>query len=389
MNNKIVIWGDDHHNALGLLRMLGDRGFDILFLVHKLDNRIATSSRYCKKKYIAKGIKDALDYLTQNYTDKDNRAVLIFTADKFSEAANNNLSRLIDYFIVAGPTKEGFLSEIDDKYTMGKIAADCGIIIPETILIPSDPISSVNSFPAIIKPCSPAVKDFKTIQVKNRKQLEKVAQSFIPQKRYVIQQFIQKEADGLVYGCRTMDGNTCLAGICVRNRWSEDGCGSFGYITDIIPDCINVTGIDEFLKKIGFYGLFSVEYALTKDNAYFYEFNLRNDGTSVLFYNAGANIALAYVNSCFGIEEEVQTKVNGKQYLMHEILDRFNIYDGNVSRKQWLEDKEKVTLNFLYDPDDIKPYEIQKSMAIKSFIHHVISRSWINRIRLEIKNRRK
>lgn len=386
---KIVIWGDDHHNALGLLRMLGGRGFDILFLVHLVNNKIATSSKYCEKYYVAKGIYDALSYLTQNYTDKNNKAVLLFTADKFSEAANKNLSRLKDFFIVSGPSKEGLLSEIDDKYTMGMMAAECGITIPETILIPADSIDAVNNYPAIIKPCSPAVKDFKTQIVKNRKQLTAVAKSFVHGKRYVIQPFIQKEADGLVYGCRTWDGNTQLAGICVRNRWSEDGCGSFGYITDVIPDSISITGIDDFLKKIDFHGLFSVEYALTNENAYFYEFNLRNDGTSVLFYNAGSNIALAYVNSCFGIEEKVHTKVNGKQYLMHEILDKFNIYDGNVSRKQWIKEKEKVTLHFLYDPDDMRPYEIQKSKETQTFIHHVISRSWINRLRLKIKNRRK
>ena len=107
----------------------------------------------------------------------------------------------------------------------------------------------------------------------------------------------------------------------------------------------------------------------------------------MLFYNAGANLALAYVNSCFGIEEYVPVKVNGVQYLMHEILDRFNIYDGKVSRKQWLADKKKVTLHFLYDPNDIRPYEIQKANETKAFIHHIISRSWINKVRLKIKNK--
>lgn len=384
---RIVIWGDDHHNALGLLRMLGKRDFNVFFLVHRVNSNIATASRYCTDYLIVQTIEEGLNYLYKNYTDKENKAVLLFTADKYSEAANNNLDKLKDYFYVSGPSKQGLLAEIDDKYVMGEMASKCGINIPNTILVPESSINEIHDFPVIIKPCSPTGKDFKTKVVKGTKYLVKVSNSLIPGKRYVVQAFIEKEADGLIYGCRTHDGKTILAGICIRNRWGDDGCGSFGYITPDIPAAINQAGIARFLERIEFTGLFSVEYALTDDNAYFYEFNLRNDGTSVLFYNAGSNLALAYVNSCFGIIEEVPLKANGKQYLMHEILDQFNIYDGNVSRKQWLKDKEKVTLHFLYDPDDMRPYEIQKSMERKTFIHHIISRSWINKIRLKLKNR--
>ena len=386
-DKRIVIWGDDHHNALGLLRMLGNRGFDILFVVNSCVKNIATASKYCQKYVVVKGIKEGLDYLLQNYSDKENKALLLFTADRYSEAANDNLDRLRDYFIVSGPSRKSLLSEIDDKYTMGQLATECGIKTPDTYLFPEVALNAINSFPVVIKPCSPSGKDFKTKVVKDKKQLAQVAKSLIPGKRYVIQAFIEKEADGLIYGCRTYGGKTILAGICVRNRWGDDGCGSFGYITPDIPSSINKTGIATFLERIDFRGLFSVEYALTKDNAYFYEFNLRNDGTSVLFYNAGSNLALAYVNSCFGIDEDVPLKTISKQYLMHEILDRFNVYDGNVSKKQWLADKEKATLHFLYDTDDMRPYEIQKSLETRTFIHHVISRSWINKIRLKIKNK--
>ena len=142
---------------------------------------------------------------------------------------------------------------------MGQMASECGITIPKTILIPDQPISEMSDFPIIIKPCNPTVKDFKTKIVKNSKRLQKEEKSFPPGKRYVIQEFIKKEADGLIYGCRTWDGKLQLAGICVRNRWGDDQCGSFGYITPDIPDSVCVEGIRRFLEKIDFRGLFSVE----------------------------------------------------------------------------------------------------------------------------------
>ena len=109
MINRIVIWGDDHHNALGMLRMLGGRGFDILFLVHGVDKRIATSSKYCDKYVIVNSIEEGLSFLHCNYKDKINKAVLLFTADKFSEAANADLSNLEKYFYVAGPREQGLI----------------------------------------------------------------------------------------------------------------------------------------------------------------------------------------------------------------------------------------------------------------------------------------
>lgn len=393
MKRRIVIWGDDHHNALGLLRMLGGHGFEILFLVHRVRHEIATASRYCEKYVIVSSIDEGLEYLYRHYSDKNNKAVLLFTADKFSEAANENLEKLKDFFFVAGPSKESSLEQIDDKFYMGELAKKCGINVPDTVLLPPFEESIVKSYPVVIKPCSPKNKEFKVKIVKNRTELSKLYSNLIPTKRYVLQQFIQKEADGLVYGCRTQDGKTYLSGICVRNRWSDDGCGSFGYITGDIPETINTRGISEFLELIDFRGLFSVEFALTENNSYFYEFNLRNDGTAVLFYQSGSNMALTYVNSCFGIKNEASTKSQGKKYLINEFWDEFNVKDGIITKQQWKEDFDKSTIFFYYDPDDMVPYEVQKSLTLKRKLRRIIAKSYINKIRLNLKkqimNRRK
>lgn len=386
MNKKVVIWGDDHHNALGLLRMLGGRGFDILFIINGKAKQIASASKYCAKYIEIIGIQEGLDYLFSNFKNTEEKAVLLFTADKYSEAANANLERLKDFFYVAGPTKQGVLHELDDKYDMSMNAKECGITIPESILLFNQSVFEFSFFPAIIKPCAPTTKDFKIKVVENKKSYERAIKTLLPDKRYIVQRYIDKKADGLIFGCRTYSGQTLLSGICIRNRWSDDGCGSFGFITSKIPEFINQNGIELFLEKIDFRGLFSVEYAITEDNAYFYEFNLRNDGTSVLFYNAGSNAALAFVNSCFG-EGTTESPIvkPGEHYLMNEFWDVFNVKDGIVSKAQWEEDKKKANIFFYYDPDDMKPYEIQRSLTLKRKIRRIISKSWINRKRLELK----
>ena len=387
MIKQVVIWGDDHHNALGILRMLGNRGFDVNFIINGHAKLIASASKYCTRYVEIIGLDAGLKYLLENYQDAVNKAVLLFTADRYSETANNNLDLLEPYFYVAGPSRQGVLTELDDKYTMGMLAKECGINIPETILIPQDNPYCIGCYPLILKPCTPTSKDFKTKVVDSELRYKRALKSLVSGKRYVVQKFIHKEADGLVYGCRTWDGITHLSGICVRNRWSDDGCGSFGYITPDIPDTINKQGIVDFLDKIDFRGLFSVEYAICKDASYFYEFNLRNDGTAVLFYQGGANPVLEYVNSCFEIKEDVPTTVNGKHYLINEIWDKFNVKDGVISRSQYEEDVKKATIFFYYDPDDMRPYEIQISNNKKRYLRRIISKSIVNKIRLNIKRK--
>lgn len=66
-----------------------------------------------------------------------------------------------------------------------------------------------------------------------------------------------------------------LAGTYYKDRWSDDGGASHGYIVPDIPEYTNPKGIESFLREIDYYGLFSVEYGLYKGVAYFYEFNLR------------------------------------------------------------------------------------------------------------------
>ena len=384
MIKRVVIWGDDHHNALGLLRMIGGRGFDVLLIISKkLD--IATVSRFCTRYIVIPKLEDGLQYLIENYKDSENKAVLFFTADRYSEIANNSLSKLRDYFFVCGPIEVGVLQQIDDKFVMGGLASECGFNVPKTYLLPRDKDYPINIYPLIIKPCRPVSKDFKTIIVKDEREYAAALKKLIPEKRYVVQQYIKKIADCLVYGYRTIDGKTIIAGACVRNRWSDDGCGSFGYVTPDLPEGVDAVPISDFLSRINFYGVFSVEYGLTEGNAYFYEFNLRNDGTSHLFYQAGANIALAFVNSCFGEEITESVQIKSKQYLINEFWDRYNVNDKVITKKQYKQDFERSTIFFYYDPDDMEPYNVQKAQNTWRSIRRMISKSMINKVRLEIK----
>ena len=177
-----------------------------------------------------------------------------------------------------------------------------------------------------------------------------------------------------MYGARMMDKKTCIAGALIRDRFCGTGESSHGVITPHLPSCVNVNHIEEYLKRIDYYGLFSFEYGMKDGKAYFFEVNLRNDGTSHFFYQAGANIPLAWAYSSLNLDySQISTIVNGEHFYMDEIYDVQNIKEGKITKSQWKKEREEATIFKYYDKDDIHPYESMlkiktKKLLIGSFV---------------------
>ena len=111
--------------------------------------------------------------------------------------------------------------------------------------------------------------EFKFKLCKSRKELEKTLKYVHHDSVFIIQEYIPKEKDVLVYGGRMMDGKTVLAGAIIRDRFDQRGSTSHGLITANIPGCVDTKKIEQFLEKIDYYGLFSFEYGMVKDRGLF------------------------------------------------------------------------------------------------------------------------
>lgn len=370
ISNKVIIWGADNTHALGVIRQLANNNLDILFLVNGKSKKCATKSKYCPKTYFAKSVKDGLDYLKYNYKDKITKAILLLMGDEVAEIVDKNREQLLPYFHLSGTSKQGLLSIIDDKNIMSELAKRNGFIVPYSIEFKwNSPIVNIK-FPCIIKPTILATnrKDFKSHICWNKNDLVKCIKLMNHKNVYILQEYIRKEYDLLVLGYRNRKGEIILAGTYYKDRWSDDGGGSHGYLIPNIPEYVNPKGIKSFLAEIDYYGLFSVEYGLYNDIAYFYEFNLRNDGTSHIFYQCGANLPLSWIYDCVEYENEVPTKVRGKKYVINEILDQINITRGIISKSNWQKEKEEATAFYFFDQNDMEPWRIANRTA------------WFNRI---------
>lgn len=382
--NKIIIWGRDGFNALGLLRAYGKAGLDVFFLI-KRGRGYASRSRYCVKYHCVESDEEGLQFLLELFSNESAKPIIITPGDEIAIFINNHKEELEKYFIIPGTAEKGLQEKYTDKNNMTDLARDLGILCPKSRYCQWDSdIDDVN-YPCLIKPAHEKAghyNEFKYKICKDRASLEHTLKMVRHTSEFIVMDYIQKEKDICVYGARLSDGNTVFAGSVSCTRYSDSGMYSYGEVTREIPECIDPEKMRSFFERIDYYGLFSVEFGLVGDRAYFFEVNLRNDGTCPFICQAGSNILLAYAYSYAGLDYSgIQTNVTTDRYYIDELFDVENLLTGKVPCSKWKKDKKRATAYLYYDKDDEEPWRylkrrrwvlMAKEMTVKRFRPYIV-----------------
>lgn len=378
--NKVIIWGVDDYNTLGLFRALGKYGLDITFLVFQGIKNCATLSKYCTHFVETPSLEDGLKYLLDNYHDTVNKAVIIDSNDLIAEFLDKHRPDLSRYFIVPGTSTPGYLASLNDKYKMTEIAKELGFDIPSSKECKWDSNIEDVSYPCLLKPTHQTLgkfNEFKFKICKNEASLKRTLRFVRKGSNFILQQYIPKESVALVYGCRTLDRQVHLAGVLEKDRFCDNGDGSHGILMSEIPPYINTNLIQSFLNQVDYFGLFSVEYLVYQGKAYFIEVNWRNDGTSHLFFQAGANLPLLWVMSGEGLNTtDIGVRVSKDSYFIDEIFDEENVKRKKISAEQWNKERSEATIFKYYDAEDPVPFEaVKKSKNKKLLMDFIVAKN--------------
>lgn len=368
IKNPVIVWSIDDFNTLGLMRELGQSGLDLVFLI-KGKAGYASKSKYCVNYVETESIQTGYEYLMATYKSADFKPVLIVASDEIITFVDQHRKEMEPLFILPGTKEQGNIEKYIDKNTMTALAEDIGILCPQSKEVRWDSSIQGVKYPCLIKPSHQTeghYNEFKFMICQNEKELKQTLRFVRHESVFILQQYIPKEKDLLVYGGRLYDGKTVIAGAMIRDRWADSGSSSHGYITCDVPECADTGKIAEFLEKIDYYGLFSFEYGMIGDKAYFFEVNLRNDGTSHYFFQAGANIPLAYVYSCVGRDySAIPVKISKEAWFIDEVFDVENVIKGVISKEQWKKEMAEATIFKYYDREDQEPWKTVKKTRVK------------------------
>lgn len=298
-NMEVLVVGADHYNTLWLVRSLGMASMNpICIIVSNKTRSFVGTSKFCRKCYIVPSYDEAFSLMLS--LKIKNKLPVIASGDEAGAFLDEHYDELSDKYILHDcQQRGGKILYWMDKKRMLRQASDLGLCIPFTKVLQLDDSESLEGipFPCLIKPEISALASKKNFRICNTKEELKVAILAIKDvcRKVIVQEYVHARYEYLIYGVRTKQNRIIIPGglrkihTCSTN--SNLGMMTYACCSEFIPPQLgNFDKIKRFLNVLDYHGIFSIEFMIADDKAYFLEINLRNDGTVYCTTQAGVNI---------------------------------------------------------------------------------------------------
>ena len=383
MQSKVLVIGGDHQNTLGVVEALGQKGVcsHVIILGHCLSSFVL-KSKYVVEGWICQDENEVVSCIHSHFKGEGKKAVAIACCDDAANILDKNYELLQSLLVIPTVKEAGNLIAWTDKEKMTEAAKDLGITIPASWLVKDKVIPEEIVFPCVIKPITSVNHGKKGFaKCENKEELQAVLNAKQGDEAVQIQQFIEKDFEFQFIGCSLSCGEVVI----IPGRTHIETTTGFNNLVFLRYDKYDssfenaVEDSKRFVKETGYSGLFSIEFLRGKDGKdYFLEMNFRNDGNGIAVTSSGTT--LPYIWYLYASGEDYQAEIAKSTvkttYMMPEFSFLMSVFNGDVSLKEWLEDKNKTTCYLTRFKDDmepwrayIKPYRI---VLVKAGIRYIL-----------------
>lgn len=365
----VVVMGSDHYNPLNVVRALGVGGYQPTLIVVKEHGRHSyiTRSKYLKKSYVVKSEAEAVCLLLALHFDQ--RIAVIACSDRLADALDQNYDRLSKlYYLPNCGRKQGNLAKWMNKERQQETAKKAGLRVLNGItLSPRDYMENelgTIEYPCIIKPLMSSHASKNNFRIcQNTDDLKmSLSEVAVECDKVIIQKYIHRDYEFNILAARTEGGVLCESpGGFYRTkmctRLNNMGMPCFGYVKQQLHPGLDLNAWFRFLDEVGYEGLFSTEFLISGDEAYFLEINLRDDGDLFYWTHAGVNLPALLVGSLYGkdISNLARTFSKERTYGMNEVNYVKYQLDWH-SLKENIRDWRQCACYTIFDRKDIRPF---------------------------------
>lgn len=372
----VAVIGGAHHNTLGVIRSLGEQGISkenihVLLIGDHITNRnIISTSKYVLTQNVShdKSYNKIIEWLTKLSEDGKKR-VVVCCSDGASEVVISNKQKLSDSFYL--PSSKTDISRLMEKNVQDAIAISCGLHVPQSTVITRGSKFEWNRFPCITKPLKSVIGAGKyDICIASSYSELKSELGKIEAAEVQIQEFISKKMEFQLIGCSLNGGKTIIipgyTRILRQPRNTNTGYLEYSPIEGLDYDSEAVNG---FIRKIGYSGLFSIEFIRDENNTdYFLEINMRNDGNAYCVKSAGVNLPFIWCYySVFGQLPDLSLSFSNSI----RFIPDFNDLKVALSQKctlKWVAEFIKAESHSIFNSKDIGPFFVEIVNQIKRHI---------------------
>lgn len=357
MKKILVIGGGNHHNALGVIRALGERGYEIELITHgNLKKNYIAKSRYVTKHIPLGAVSEVPEYLLKRKQATSDKEIIVSCSDYVTEQLNLHANQLSEHYIFPGVPEQGKMVELMDKTTMIAMAAKRGVFAPTVWSLPEE--KDKVTYPCITKAHVSSHGGKSDIVIcRNKEQFD----SFLKDNTddLFAQAYIDKLEEAQFIGCSLNGGETVIvpgmSKVLRSQPNTNTGFLEYGPIDPFYEDVVEKAKL--YIKDCQYSGLFSFELMRGKDDkVWFLEVNFRNDGNAWCVTRAGVNLPVIWVKACLGEDYSSEIKSPKKIVMMPEFQDIKLVLQRRVSISQWFKDWKRTDFFMEYDKNDPKPF---------------------------------
>ena len=360
---KFIVFGGEHYNPLTVIRILGEKGIEPIYVGVKHKANIASSSKYLIEANVFDTLNEAFDFLVKNYGDEINPPYVINTDDVGQAKIDENYDEIKDKFITFNAGKAGRIIEFMNKKTILDIAEKHGVAIPKTVVVDNGTISPNIEYPIITKSISPIVGGWKSdVFICNNEEELKEAFKKIKSPKVLIQRYVEKKNEICIDGFAVDHGKKVFMPMYTTYNYNIKGYYSPYMTAHSFTDAELKHKIQKIMEDIGFEGIFSFELIQDEDdNLYFMEINFRNSPWNYAAAINGMPYPLMWAEAMEtkSLENFSEIPFPEDFTCMIEPIDyQKRVVEGGVKLSTWLLDFKNTNCHFYLHQDDLRPYEI-------------------------------
>lgn len=335
MDNKVIVFGCNHQNMLGLVRSLGEKGIHPYCICLKSNDGLVFRSRYPADCFFAESPEVGFEYIISRFSKETEKPILLSSDDVTETLFDKNASALREFFFVPACKEDGKVTYLMDKQHIGEFANQYGFTTPRMVVVYKNQVIPDNLIYPVFTKSRKSIDGGKKEERKccNKEELEQALQS-CKSDSLLVMQFIDKKTEYCIQGFAA-NGVVYIPYYMQYLRFSETAFGGYSLHKKLV-DKMLVDGITRMMTDLQFDGLFSVEFLVDKsNNLFFTEVNFRHDGAAYHSTRGGANLPYLYCNAIIGRQNH-PIKLKNSVIGMDEIKDwKQSVATGKISVFKW------------------------------------------------------
>ena len=388
MRQKVIVIGIGYTSRLGIVQSLGKYNFDIDVIVieETRTKPIDCYSQYVLNTYYCHGNnEDALvDILLNKCKDIKQKPILIPINDFSSSVLDRHYKQLSEYFFCPNiQGEQGAITNWMNKERQKEFAESVGLHIaysvdvhicnktycmPEAIHYPcfTKTRSYVSGYKQTLHRCNneKELREFLDFLCERHKNLTLMVEDYKEiEKEYAVVGFSDGNEvviPGIIEILNMAHGNdrgVAIQGKVMPIKGFEDLVGKF----------------KELMRKIGFIGLFDIDFYSSKGEYYFGEINLRIGGSGSAIMKMGVNLPVMFVKTMLGEPiDGMKKEITETATYVNERICSEDWYNGYLPTKVFFHILESSDISFVKDDKDLRPHKefvrMLKRMRLKRII---------------------